>query len=124
NPHPLFYGVYHDLVYHHGASFRDPRCRLEMETIRDRIRSSLPARIQGAVIDRINSCFLRLGSGCFRAAEKLKALHPLSRGLQATIERNRATSREVLDRISEDPAFYARFIQQAVSSREAEGTVA
>jgi len=30
--HPMFYGIYGDLVYHHGAGFRDPWSRLDVTT--------------------------------------------------------------------------------------------
>lgn len=29
--HPLWYGIYHELIYHHGAGFRTPFSLLEME---------------------------------------------------------------------------------------------
>jgi hypothetical protein len=29
NPHPLFFGIYGDAVYHHGAGFRRPFSRVE-----------------------------------------------------------------------------------------------
>ncbi len=31
NIHPVFYGVYGDMIYHHGASFRMPQCRRDKE---------------------------------------------------------------------------------------------
>lgn len=31
NLHPLFFGIYGDLVYHHGAGFRDPASRIDRE---------------------------------------------------------------------------------------------
>jgi hypothetical protein len=31
NPHPLWFGVYGNVVYHHGAGFRDPRSRADRE---------------------------------------------------------------------------------------------
>jgi len=34
NPHPLFFGVYGDAVYHHGAGFRDPISRSDTVGLR------------------------------------------------------------------------------------------
>ncbi len=31
NPHPLWFGIYGDIVYHHGAGFRAPLSRLDKE---------------------------------------------------------------------------------------------
>ena len=28
--HPLFFGIYDDVIYHHGAGFRDPISRIEI----------------------------------------------------------------------------------------------
>jgi hypothetical protein len=33
DPHPLFYGLYGDAVYHHGAGFRKPFSRIEEERL-------------------------------------------------------------------------------------------
>jgi hypothetical protein len=35
NLHPIWFGVYQDLVYHHGAAFRGPWSRLDMAEIED-----------------------------------------------------------------------------------------
>ena len=33
NLHPLFFGIYGDIVYHHGAGFRSPLCRHDLAKI-------------------------------------------------------------------------------------------
>lgn len=122
--HPLFFGVYHDLVYHHGASFRSPRSRLEVDAINDRIASSVPARIRAAIVEKLCAFGYRAGSRCQRIAGRIGRSHPLERGLEAVIERNRALSSEVLESIGRDPTFYREFTHQAARTREADGKIA
>lgn len=31
--HPLWFGIYHDLIYHHGAGFRTPTSRIDRQSI-------------------------------------------------------------------------------------------
>jgi hypothetical protein len=33
NPHPLFFGVYGDVIYHHGAGFRLPISRVDLASL-------------------------------------------------------------------------------------------
>ncbi len=35
--HPLWFGVYQDLIYHHGAAFRTPYCRVDIKNARKRL---------------------------------------------------------------------------------------
>jgi hypothetical protein len=44
NPHPLFFGVYGDIVYHHGAAFRASISRADMANAPPRRHVHLPAR--------------------------------------------------------------------------------
>ncbi len=34
NLHPLWFGVYHELIYHHGAAFRTPYCMVDIKDAR------------------------------------------------------------------------------------------
>ncbi|MCI5221094.1 MAG: hypothetical protein D3924_00055 [Candidatus Electrothrix sp. AR4] len=34
NLHPLWFGLYHDLIYHHGAAFRTPYCMVDIQNAR------------------------------------------------------------------------------------------
>lgn len=40
NLHPLWFGIYADVVYHHGAGFRDPVARATTRSARERARRS------------------------------------------------------------------------------------
>jgi len=33
NLHPLWFGIYEGVIYHHGAAFRSPRCRVDFEIV-------------------------------------------------------------------------------------------
>jgi hypothetical protein len=44
NPHPLFFGVYGDIVYHHGAAFRTPISRADMANAPPARHVHLPGR--------------------------------------------------------------------------------
>ena len=35
NLHPLWFGVYHELIYHHGAAFRTPYCMIDIKNARN-----------------------------------------------------------------------------------------
>lgn len=35
NVHPLWFGVYEDLIYHHGAAFRTPYCMVDIRNARE-----------------------------------------------------------------------------------------
>ena len=55
NLHRLFFGVYDDVIYHHGAGFRDPVTRFDVRYT-DPLMSRLPTRIRRhltPVMDRV-----------------------------------------------------------------------
>lgn len=85
--HPLWFGLYEDLVYHHGAGFRDPVSRID---------ASLPTWIAAvtprAVRRRLQG--LRLRAGALR---------------DAIVRRNRGLHENVFDSIRHDPHFYRQF---------------
>lgn len=45
NHHPLWYGIYSGLIYHHGAGFRTPISRLDYPLIRKYAKSLLASKI-------------------------------------------------------------------------------
>jgi len=50
--HPLWFGIYEDLVYHHGAGFRNPLSRFDMQHLAARP----PARqVAGWLLGRLNA---------------------------------------------------------------------
>jgi len=93
NLHPLLFGLYEDLVYHHGAAFRKPsttidRVRLtEARAGRYRLKNWLP-----------DAGFL----------SRLKAMFVPMRNI---VEKNRGLSQKIYEMIKEDPFFY-RYFQQ------------
>lgn len=46
NLHPLWFGVYGDCVYHHGAGFRAPVSRVDMGRIRIALNKALPSSLK------------------------------------------------------------------------------
>ncbi len=100
NPHPLFFGVYDDLVYHHGAGFRKGRGgRLAIadagvyearETLRARALDALPTT---------------------KATKRLRRrFHPARRINRRLQEETQALSEEWFQRIRRDPEFYRGLI--------------
>jgi hypothetical protein len=96
NPHPLFFGVYDDVVYHHGAGFRRARggrlmiaasgVHEEENSLRMRLLRALP---KGKLQRRLNKRFNRVR----QINEDLKA-------------RNDELTAEWFERIQADPEFY------------------
>jgi hypothetical protein len=56
NLHPVCFGVYEDVVYHHGAGFRDPWTRHDDDAARSAIRWTWRWPVVSA-IDRLSSCY-------------------------------------------------------------------
>jgi hypothetical protein len=52
NPHPLWFGIYGGIVYHHGAGFRDPRSRVDREASDSTFGQGLP--VVGRVARSVN----------------------------------------------------------------------
>jgi hypothetical protein len=85
--HPLWFGLYDDLAYHHGAGFREPISRA----------------------DGLGR--LRVPPLCPRILrEALQGIHArFSPKRRRVMERNRALSEQVYDSIVRDPFFYREF---------------
>ena len=87
NLHPLWFGVYGDIVYHHGAGFRKPISRIDLK---DRPRSSGRGRERPVVgrplrmLDDIS--YRRWEAGVARTAEQM--------------------GETMFDRLKNDPDFY------------------
>lgn len=81
--HPVFFGVYDDLVYHHGAGFRQAWSRADTGRAAERYRllwSVLPKRLRPLITRRAS-------------------------------RRNERNSVEIFRELSENPEFYRRFIE-------------
>jgi hypothetical protein len=102
NLHPLWFGVYHDLVYHHGAAFREhPWSRLDLREIVDLRTMPFRERIQSRVLGRLAR---HLKFNIFNEYS------PIKQRFDAIIVQNREQSAEVFRAVEQDPRFYERFI--------------
>jgi hypothetical protein len=99
NLRPLWFGVYGDIAYHHGAGFRGGLCRRDREAI-GRVPEPPPDPAPDA-------------SAAARARWRLRALkwywidkRPVVRRERDVIDRNRKLSDEIYDRLRRDPDFW------------------
>ncbi len=94
NLHPLWFGVYGDLVYHHGAGFRDKLCRLDA--------------LNG--VDRFSRAIIGLQRG-LRLQRRLPALNGwLTRQVHNYMRRqNNRLAEQVYASIVADPDFCRRW---------------
>ena len=92
NPHPLFFGIYEDLIYHHGAGFRGSLSRADSET------SYLIGKylsLHYAVMERLPLSFrIKNWLDPYRIIE----------------QRNKTLSEKVVEAIKHDPLFFHDFI--------------
>jgi hypothetical protein len=102
NLHPVWFGVYHDLVYHHGAAFREhPWSRLDLRNIADMSTLPLFKRLQTKVIRRLIRHF---------KLHQLEKYCPAGQRHDAMVERNRQLGAEMFCVIEQDARFYERLI--------------
>jgi hypothetical protein len=92
NLHPLFFGVYEDLIYHHGAGFRESLSRHDL-----------------AQMSPLRSFYLKRFE---RLPRRLRKAIPARYWPLEKIQReNRIMSEKVFASIVSDPLFYEYFIQ-------------
>lgn len=99
NLHPLLFGIYANLIYHHGAGFRAPLLRIDspfFNTMKDPSRwiehlEKLP--------DTKIGWFIK------------EKLNPMRRKAKSIIEENQKLSDTVYQRILTDDTFYNEFLQ-------------
>jgi hypothetical protein len=91
NLHPLFFAVYGDVAYHHGAGFRQPRTRADYSGFTAAMYRLRRSQAAG-----------RLGRAIGKRA--------LSRGLRDSQDRNQRLSDEVYEVIRSDPGFVQMFL--------------
>lgn len=90
NIHPLWFGLYDDIVYHHGAGFRSAICRADTASLR------AVAHLYSEVLDRLPHWVVRAVPSIFRP------LHRVQKSSEAASER-------VFASILSDPLFYEFF---------------
>jgi hypothetical protein len=84
NRHPLWFGIYEDLIYHHGAGFRAPISRVD-------IRNDLRKRLYFKILRSLPRS----------VGDKL--------GRERFIQKNMLLSQEIYESILRDPFFYRAF---------------
>ena len=100
NPHPLQFGVYHDLVYHHGGGFRlTAGGRLWRASVEDRLDSTFRGRLAARLP--------RDGLGG-RVRKRIDPLRRYRRTLGAELAR---VNEQVFDLIQRDPEFYRQLLE-------------
>jgi hypothetical protein len=87
NPHPLFFGIYGDIVYHHGAGFRKGECRVD--------RQQLELGAWGKVFSKVIPGYER------RKRRKF---------VNRMLSQNEALSEEIYQKVLSNPEFYREFI--------------
>ena len=98
NLHPLFFGVYENIIYHHGAGFREPISRIDMEN--ENLKSKYNHPVSRLMELLPNSSFLKLK----------RMLSPYRREEYRIILKNSLLQSEVFSQIRENEAFYKQFI--------------
>ena len=96
--HPLFFGIYDDVIYHHGAGFRDPISRIEMagpEMIRK--QRKLLSQITEPLPNRF---FL----------DWKRRLSPYRREEYRIIRKNQELQDDVFSKLKRDKEFYRSLI--------------
>lgn len=105
NLHPLWFGIYDDVVYHHGAGFRSAISRLDKEIVRSKAPLALKAvgEMRGWLPRRtpIRQAFHR----------------PVDRAIERLYDKrkveNQRLSEGVMDLLKEDERFYRIFVGEA-----------
>ena len=99
--HPLWFGVYERLVYHHGAAFRDPLSRHDLYAVQQMVRQTWRRPIVWAIEGLARKC-----KGLWR----LRRFSPLEHLKSRAMCRNQEMTQGMYEAIVNDPAFYTEFI--------------
>jgi hypothetical protein len=102
--HPVWFGIYDNLIYHHGAGFRQPVARIDLLHAKTEV-ASLPLR---------HRLYQRFYSALpWQLAWRLREpFNPIVR----LAEHNTALSEQVFQSITTDPHFYRSFQEKTPSS--------
>ncbi len=99
NLHPLWFGIYADIVYHHGAGFRDPECRI------DRIKHGFARKgWRRLLIPPIIPHYIRM------IKEKF-GLHSLTFQDTQEYKYSKELMNRIYSEIEENEEFYAQFME-------------
>ena len=98
NLHPLFFGIYDNIIYHHGAGFRDPISRIDLSELN---QAELQQKFLSRIAEMIPAKYL----------QRLKRLiSPFRKKEFKIILQNRILQDDVYMQILSDKGFYKRFI--------------
>lgn len=95
--HPLWFGLYGNIVYHHGAAFRTPYCTVDIERAKETLWKKLIFKV--ADLPAVS----RLKGGWVQNAA-------YSYVMKEIIEKTQKDSQRILQEICENPQFYKQFI--------------
>jgi hypothetical protein len=87
NLHPLFFGIYGGLVYHHGAGFRKGECRVDREQLELKPGDKILSKLIPGYGRRMRR----------KASDKL-------------LSKNEALSEQIYEKILADPQFHQQFM--------------
>lgn len=99
NLHPLWFGVYEGLIYHHGAAFRGPFSRADIQKVATEAKGIWRWPLARA-IDQLDP---------HRRSRVLRHLHPVQRLERKIVLQNQALSARVFEKLRNDPEFYQIF---------------
>jgi hypothetical protein len=95
NDHPVWFGVYGDIVYHHGAGFRKPLARVDY--------AARPTGVRGTDLPLVRPVVARLN------------VRRLRKWREETEQRNEQLGEQWFELLSRDPNFYLRLTEPHVS---------
>ncbi len=99
---PLWFGIYGDLAYHHGAGFRPPLAR----------RTDLPGReaVRGSTATAVTPAWVPVLGRAERSARYRLAQRRHERDVARSVDEGQVLSDEVFGWIETDEDFYRRFL--------------
>jgi hypothetical protein len=98
NLHPLWFGVYGDIVYHHGAGSRNPVSRLDA------------ASVEGKAAKVLSPGLVKSFKSFAKSVPILRKAFRYLRGNNPTVWKNANASEEVFQEITKSPEFHRRFV--------------
>jgi hypothetical protein len=101
NLHPLWFGIYEDVIYHHGAGFRDPLSRLDYLSIAAEAKGTWRWPVGMAI---------RSLSGLGKPMRRLQRLNPLRTLENRIVRQTRGLNARIFESLRNDPEFYREFI--------------
>ncbi|MFM7271129.1 MAG: hypothetical protein ACKO2C_05795 [Actinomycetes bacterium] len=99
--HPLWFAVYGDVVYHHGAGFRDPVARVTTTDARERARTAARGTVIPAGVPILGRAE--------RSVRYRAAMRRYEREVAAGAAADRALADEVFEQLRVDDDFALRF---------------